>query len=116
MAFNYFTTFTAGAKLYVYFKSTTDSACSSSTFGLLLNDYCILCSGTEKQHVADDYAKRLHIGQVECEVSVLYMYVYILVDIEIRMESAFSWHEFYKDLIHTNWYIYCMLKLKLHAY
>ena len=25
-------------------------------------------SGTEKQHVADDYAKRLHIGQVECEV------------------------------------------------
>ncbi|XP_065912002.1 lysosomal alpha-mannosidase-like isoform X1 [Dysidea avara] len=24
-------------------------------------------SGTEKQHVADDYAKRLHIGQVECE-------------------------------------------------
>ena len=25
-----------------------------------------LCSGTEKQHVADDYAKRLHAGQVEC--------------------------------------------------
>ena len=25
-------------------------------------------SGTEKQHVADDYAKRLHIGQVECEM------------------------------------------------
>ncbi|XP_065891997.1 lysosomal alpha-mannosidase-like [Dysidea avara] len=24
-------------------------------------------SGTEKQHVANDYAKRLHIGQVECE-------------------------------------------------
>ena len=24
-------------------------------------------SGTEKQHVADDYAKRLHIGQVECQ-------------------------------------------------
>lgn len=24
------------------------------------------CSGTEKQHVADDYAKRLHIGEVEC--------------------------------------------------
>ena len=23
--------------------------------------------GTEKQHVADDYAKRLHIGQVECQ-------------------------------------------------
>ena len=23
-------------------------------------------SGTEKQHVADDYAKRLHIGEVEC--------------------------------------------------
>ncbi len=25
-----------------------------------------LSSGTEKQHVANDYAKRLHIGQVEC--------------------------------------------------
>ena len=25
-------------------------------------------SGTEKQHVADDYAKRLHIGQTECKV------------------------------------------------
>lgn len=25
-----------------------------------------ICSGTEKQHVADDYAKRLHMGQVEC--------------------------------------------------
>ena len=24
-------------------------------------------SGTEKQHVANDYAKRLHIGQVECD-------------------------------------------------
>ena len=23
--------------------------------------------GTERQNVADDYAKRLHIGQVECE-------------------------------------------------
>ena len=23
-------------------------------------------SGTEKQHVANDYAKRLHIGEVEC--------------------------------------------------
>ena len=23
--------------------------------------------GTERQHVAYDYAKRLHIGQVECE-------------------------------------------------
>ena len=23
-------------------------------------------SGTEKQHVADDYAKRLHVGEVEC--------------------------------------------------
>ena len=22
--------------------------------------------GTEKQHVANDYAKRLHIGEVEC--------------------------------------------------
>ena len=75
-----------------------------------------MCSGTEKQHVADDYAKRLHIGQVECEVSILYMYVYVLVGIEIRMESTFSWHEFYKDLIHTNWYICCMLKLKLHTY
>ena len=75
-----------------------------------------MCSGTEKQHVADDYAKRLHIGQVECEVSILYMYVYILVGTEIRMESTFSWHEFYKDLSHTNWYICCMLKLKLHAY
>ena len=26
----------------------------------------LICSGTEKQHVADDYAKRLHIGEVEC--------------------------------------------------
>lgn len=25
------------------------------------------CRGTERQNVADDYAKRLHIGQVECE-------------------------------------------------
>ena len=23
--------------------------------------------GTEKQHVADDYAQRLHLGQVECQ-------------------------------------------------
>ena len=29
----------------------------------------IYCRGTEKQHVAYDYATRLHIGQVECEVS-----------------------------------------------
>ena len=28
------------------------------------------CSGTEKQHVADDYAKRLSIGQVECAALV----------------------------------------------
>lgn len=28
---------------------------------------CCLHSGTEKQHVADDYAKRLSIGQRECE-------------------------------------------------
>ena len=27
-------------------------------------------SGTEKQHVADDYAKRLSIGQVECAALV----------------------------------------------
>ena len=27
-------------------------------------------SGTEKQHVADDYAERLHIGQVECQVII----------------------------------------------
>ena len=27
--------------------------------------------GTEKQHVADDYAKRMHIGQVECQVIVM---------------------------------------------
>ena len=26
--------------------------------------------GTEKQNVADDYAKRLHIGQVECEALI----------------------------------------------
>ena len=26
------------------------------------------CSGTEKQHVANDYAERLHIGQTDCEV------------------------------------------------
>ena len=32
--------------------------------------YSCMCvySGTEKQHVANDYAERLHIGQVECEV------------------------------------------------
>jgi len=28
--------------------------------------YCPIHSGTEKQHVADDYAKRLHRGQVNC--------------------------------------------------
>ena len=33
---------------------------------LLLLLLLLLLSGTEKQHVADDYAKRLHIGQVEC--------------------------------------------------
>ena len=27
----------------------------------------LLFRGTEKQHVADDYAERLHIGQVECQ-------------------------------------------------
>ena len=26
--------------------------------------------GTEKQHVADDYARRLHVGQVECQVTL----------------------------------------------
>ena len=26
--------------------------------------------GTERQNVADDYAKRLHIGQVECETVI----------------------------------------------
>lgn len=26
----------------------------------------VQCSGTEKQHVANDYAKRLHMGQAEC--------------------------------------------------
>lgn len=30
----------------------------------------ITCSGTEKQHVADDYAKRLSIGQMECAALV----------------------------------------------
>ena len=30
--------------------------------------YVCVYSGTEKQHVANDYAERLHIGQVECEV------------------------------------------------
>ena len=37
--------------------------------------FCILliCSGTEKQHVAYDYAMRLHIGQVECEVQDVYV-------------------------------------------
>ena len=38
--------------------------------GTLCVCYCFHCSGTEKQHVAYDYAKRLHIGQVECEVLV----------------------------------------------
>ncbi len=29
--------------------------------------YFTFCfSGTERQHVTDDYAKRLHIGEVEC--------------------------------------------------
>ena len=32
--------------------------------------YTCMCSGTERQNVADDYAKRLHIGQVECEALV----------------------------------------------
>lgn len=31
----------------------------------------LVSSGTEKQHVADDYAKRLHIGQVECQVIIM---------------------------------------------
>ena len=31
---------------------------------------CVFCSGTEKQHVANDYAKRLSIGQAECEALV----------------------------------------------
>ena len=31
---------------------------------------CFHCRGTEKQHVAYDYAKRLHIGQAECETLV----------------------------------------------
>ena len=34
-----------------------------------LIDYIVITffnSGTEKQHVADDYAKRLHIGEAEC--------------------------------------------------
>ena len=35
---------------------------------LILLFTLFLTSGTEKQHVADDYAKRLHIGQVECQV------------------------------------------------
>lgn len=29
--------------------------------------YIILSSGTERQHVTNDYAKRLHIGEVECQ-------------------------------------------------
>ena len=33
---------------------------------LWLLQYLALYSGTEKQHVADDYAKRLHVGEVEC--------------------------------------------------
>ena len=32
--------------------------------------YMYVFSGTERQNVADDYAKRLHIGQVECEALV----------------------------------------------
>ena len=32
--------------------------------------HCFHFSGTEKQHVAYDYAKRLHIGQVECETLI----------------------------------------------
>ena len=28
--------------------------------------FFLFLSGTERQHVADDYAKRLHIGEVEC--------------------------------------------------
>ncbi|XP_019622068.1 PREDICTED: lysosomal alpha-mannosidase-like [Branchiostoma belcheri] len=30
-------------------------------------------SGTEKQHVANDYAMRLHAGAVECQVTLLYL-------------------------------------------
>ena len=26
--------------------------------------------GPEKQHVADDYARRLQVGQVECQVTI----------------------------------------------
>ena len=35
----------------------------------------IVYSGTEKQHVANDYAERLHIGQVECEVIICVKFV-----------------------------------------
>ena len=31
--------------------------------------FCFCLGGTEKQHVADDYAKRLSIGRSDCEVS-----------------------------------------------
>lgn len=34
---------------------------------LLADAIRCLLRGTEKQHVADDYAKRLSIGQYECE-------------------------------------------------
>ena len=37
---------------------------------LVNNNNYISISGTEKQHVADDYAKRLHIGEVECRALV----------------------------------------------
>ena len=43
---------------------------SRKLFLLLSTHHIDYHSGTEKQHVANDYAKRLHIGQVECEVGV----------------------------------------------
>ena len=38
---------------------------TSSLLTLIID--VLLIRGTEKQHVADDYAERLHIGQVECQ-------------------------------------------------
>jgi len=46
---------------------------TNSLVKVMFYDFAMLCfSGTERQHVADDYAKRLAIGVVECEVNYCY--------------------------------------------
>ena len=36
---------------------------------MAVNQHHDAVTGTEKQHVANDYAKRLHMGRTQCQVS-----------------------------------------------